>query len=146
MSLALLPVPLWGTLSSCFSRFCHLSGITGLQGDFPSLTEKNWAVRLFKSTLDYCDTVLAGNPDNSLKMLQFVQNTAGTVKRDHTSLHWLPAQLKIHFRIYLMTNKALNVPAPSHLKKTHWSISTDYDASLSVCWFHHGSQNHPFIH
>ena len=48
------------------------------------------------------------------------QNISSTRKFDHTSpvlasLHWLPVQFRIHFKILLFVFKALNGPAPSYI-------------------------------
>lgn len=55
-----------------------------------------------------------------------MQNVAASVfistgKRDHispdlASLHWLPVEMRIQFKILLMSCKALNGLAPSYLK------------------------------
>ena len=78
------------------------------------------------SRLLYCNGILAGCLNNSIKMLQLIQNAAarvltGTAKRDHispvlASLHWLPVMFRIQFKILLMTHKALNSKALSYSK------------------------------
>ena len=78
------------------------------------------------SRLDYCNAILSGCANASLKPLQFVQNAAARILTrtkcfEHitpvlASLHWLPIQFHIDFKVLLITFKALNGLAPPHLK------------------------------
>ena len=79
------------------------------------------------SRLDYCNSLLSGCSNKSLRTLQLIQNAAarvltGTKIRDHispilASLHWLPVKSRIEFKILLLTYKALHGQAPSYLKE-----------------------------
>ncbi len=84
-------------------------------------------MHLFTSRLDYCNSLLSGCSNKSLRTLQIIQNAAarvltGTKIRDHispilASLHWLPVKSRIEFKILLLTYKALHGQAPSYLKE-----------------------------
>ena len=68
------------------------------------------------SKQDYCNVLSADCPNNSLNSLQLTQNAAtgvltGINKRDHVSpvlpsLHWLPVNFRIEFKILLLTYTA----------------------------------------
>ena len=69
------------------------------------------AVSLILSSLDYCNSLLAGIPDNKLNKLQRLQNYAARLvlrKPRHASttallrtLHWLPVKARIQYKICL---------------------------------------------
>ncbi len=85
------------------------------------------------SRLDYCNAVLGGCSVCLINKLQLVQNAAARVltrtrKYDHISpvlstLHWLPVEHRIHFKILLITYKAMNGLAPQYLSEpiSHYS-------------------------
>ena len=74
------------------------------------------------SKLDTCNALLANLPSDDLMKLQRIQNIAARITTRatrHTSissilvdLHWLPISKRIHFKILLLTYKALNGSAP----------------------------------
>ena len=77
------------------------------------------------SRLDYCNALYKGIGQQALSRLQLVQNSAarlltGTKKREHitpvlASLHWLPVNFRIDFKILLFVFKALNGLAPQYI-------------------------------
>ncbi|TWW77382.1 L-aminoadipate-semialdehyde dehydrogenase-phosphopantetheinyl transferase [Takifugu flavidus] len=77
--------------------------------------------------LDYCNSLLSGCPNNSLRSLQLIPNAAARVltgidKIDHitpvlASLHWLPVKFRIIFKTLLLTYKVLRGLAPSYLEE-----------------------------
>ena len=86
-------------------------------------TVRQGCSRLF-SRIDYCNSILYGLPTVEHEKLQRVQNIAarlitGSSRRDHITpvlknLHWLPVQLRITFKILLLTYKILNGQSPSY--------------------------------
>ena len=77
------------------------------------------------SRLDYCNSLFFGLPGYVLKRLQRVQNAAARLvfqakKYDHVTpllinLHWLPIELRIEYKILLITFKVLHGDAPKYL-------------------------------
>ena len=82
---------------------------------------------LISSRLDYCNSLFRCLTDATLSSLQLVQNAAArlltrTNRRSHitpilASLHWLPVRQRIHFKILLITFKALRGSAPNYISE-----------------------------
>ena len=107
------------------SAFFHLRNIARLR---PLLTLKDaeTLVHAFiSSRLDYCNALFHGLPSKTLRPLQYIQNSAARVlvrtkKSAHITpillqLHWLPVTERIHYKILLLTFKALHGLAPTYL-------------------------------
>ena len=77
------------------------------------------------SKIDYCNSLLYGIPDKLLNHIQRIQNYAARVvlrlhKFSHitpalATLHWLPVNRRIDFKIALLVYKALNGQAPAYI-------------------------------
>ena len=91
------------------------------------------------SSIDYCNGLLYGLPDCEIAKLQRVQNAAARLltlsrKYDYITpvlqeLHRLPVKFRIHFKILLLTFKALNGIGPAYIsdlinvrKHAHYSL------------------------
>jgi hypothetical protein len=93
---------------------------------------------LVLSRLDYCNVVLYGLPDILVNKLQRVQNhaarlIAGVRKYDHVSpilqtLHWLPVDQRVIYKIVLLTFKALHGFGPVYIA----DLLTPYIPSRSL--------------
>ncbi len=116
----------------CKTAFFHLKNISKLR-PMLSMSNAEMLIHAFMtSRLDYCNALLGGCSARLINKLQMVQNAAARVltrtrKYEHISpvlstLHWLPTK---HFKILLITYKALNGLAPQYLSEllSHYSPS-----------------------
>ena len=77
------------------------------------------------SQIDYCNSLMNRLPENLLKKLQRVQNTAARLvfnlrKYDRitpalVTLHWLPVKYRIEFKTLLIIFKGLHGKAPTYI-------------------------------
>ena len=105
--------------------FYHLRNISKIW-QMLSLHNAEKRVHAFDtSRLDYCNALLSGCANSTLKELQLIQNAAAhiltrTRRFEHispvlASLPWLPVKFQIDLKILLLTFKALHGLAPSYL-------------------------------
>ena len=79
------------------------------------------------SHIDYCNSLLYGVPQSSLKKLQRVQNMCArlVLRRSKTDsataclrdLHWLPVKYRIHHKILTLTYKSYHNIGPAYLQQ-----------------------------
>ena len=84
----------------------------------------NNVANVWKTRLDYCNSLLAGLPACAIRPLQLIQNAAARLvfnlpKFSHTtpllrSLHWLPVTARIHFKT--LAYHAVNGSGPSYIQ------------------------------
>uniref|UniRef100_A0A3P9HQ40 Reverse transcriptase domain-containing protein n=1 Tax=Oryzias latipes TaxID=8090 RepID=A0A3P9HQ40_ORYLA len=111
---------------ACRTAFFHLRNIAKIRKILSKSDAEKLIHAFVTSRLDYCNSLLAACPKSSLRSLQLVLNAAarllaGTSRRDHitpvlVSLHWIPVDSRIKFKILLLTYKALHGMAPSYIK------------------------------
>ena len=111
---------------ACRTAYFHLRNIAKIRKILPRGDAEKLIHAFVTTRLDYCNSLFAGCPKSSIKSLQLVQNAAarlltGTRRREHItpvleSLHWLPVESRIKFKVLLLTYKAINGMAPSYLK------------------------------
>ena len=90
-------------------------------------TIKNLVQALVLCHLDYCNSLLFNMPDSQISKLQLIQNSAARLITGHRKfshiapvleqLHWLPVQVRINFKILLLTFQCLHDMAPTYLKE-----------------------------
>ena len=106
------------------------------------------------SQIDYCNSLMNGLPENLIKKLQRVQNTAARLvfnlrKYDRitpalVTLHWLPVKYRIEFKTLLIVFKGLHGKAPTYIqemitpsKSKRYSIRSNEERVLKVPKFKH---------
>ncbi|KAK7101509.1 hypothetical protein V1264_019884 [Littorina saxatilis] len=107
---------------TCFFEIRRISSIRHL------LTEdatKTLLCAFVLSRLDYCNSILSGSPNYIIEKLQRVQNHAARLifrssKHDHITpllqtLHWLPVQQRIQFKISTLCFRNFDLSSPSYL-------------------------------
>ena len=111
--------------SVCQSCYFHLRNIGSIRRYLDEEVAAQIIHSFVTSKLDYCNSLLVELPKNSLSRLQKVQNTAVRIitlcnKKNNITphlkeLHWLPVNLRIEYKILLLTFKVLNGLAPGYL-------------------------------
>ena len=106
--------------------FYHLRRVAAIQRYLTQEACKKLVISLLLSRLDYCNSLLAGLSASSLQGLQRVQNCAARLvlkkkKSEHInpllqSLHWLPINNRISYKLASLCYKCLNNPAPEYLR------------------------------
>ena len=123
-------------LDSCLSMDSHVNQISKVSyleirrlGHLRSYLDINEASALASafilSRLDYCNSLLAGLPNDKLQKLQRIQNSAarlvlGRSKYDHATpmlreLHWLPIKARIEYKLALTCFKSKSGNYPSYI-------------------------------
>ena len=120
-SLSMLP----HVTAVCKSSFFHLRNIFKIRKFLSYDTCKILIHAFVTAKIDYCNSLLYGQPKCILKRLQSVLNSAArlihlTSRYEHVTplliqLHWLPIEQRITFKIAVITFKALHGAAPSYI-------------------------------
>lgn len=110
---------------TCRSCYFELRKINTIRRYLTQEALKTLVCSLVLSRLDYCNSLLSGCPKSLINKLQKVQNSAARLvcrlpRSSHItpalrSLHWLPVEKRISYKLLLLTYKALNEHGPSYL-------------------------------
>ena len=78
------------------------------------------------SHLDYCNSVLYGLPDTTIKRYQRIENMCAcltlrqgireSIMECLKDLHWLPIKQRIQYKILTLTHKCINKIGPKYLQ------------------------------
>ena len=111
--------------ATCKSAFYHLRKIYKIRRFLTTNTTESIVHAFATSRIGNCNSLLYGLPKCDLKKLQYVQNSSARLiylskKFDHVtplliSLHWLPIEQRINFKILLITHRTLNGKAPKYI-------------------------------
>ena len=109
----------------CNATFYHLHNIRRIKKYLSRDSLLTLIHAFITSRLDYCNGLLYGLPNSQIVKLQRVQNAAARLvlslsKYSHISpalyqLHWLPVQHRVHFKILILTFKAIHGLAPKYI-------------------------------
>jgi len=111
--------------SICRTAFMELRRIAIIRSYLSIDACTKLVLALITSRLDYCNSILAGLPDDQLRRLQMVQNCAARLimrkrKRDHVtpllvSLHWLPIKSRIDYKLAVFAYRHFDGSLPPYL-------------------------------
>ena len=109
----------------CNAAFYHLHNIRRIKKYLSRDSLLTLIHAFITSRLDYCNGLLYGLPNTQIVKLQRVQNAAARLvlslsKYSHISpalyqLHWLPVRHRVHFKILILTFKAIHGLAPKYI-------------------------------
>ena len=109
----------------CKSSYVHLFTLNKIKKYLDNNSIEQLVHAFITSRLDYCNALLCGLPSKLISKLQRVQNAAarmltGVGKNEHItpvlkSLHWLPVQQRINFKILVLVFKAIHSDGPQYL-------------------------------
>ena len=107
---------------TCKAAFYHLHNIRRIRKFLTMKSTKVLVHAFIMGRIDYCNSLLYGLPATHINKLQRVQNAAARLicsipRCSHVtpvlySLHWLPVQFRIDFKILIITFKAMHGHAP----------------------------------
>jgi len=113
--------------ASAVARSCnyHAEAIRHIRHLLTMDLAQTLACSLILSRIDYCNAVLQGAPTYTIRKLQRVQNNAARIvlqapRRSHATpllntLHWLPVQQRIDYKVALLMFKVRSISTPSYL-------------------------------
>ena len=127
----------------CCILFCQLRRIGKIRSFLSTDAVNKLAVSLFLSRLDYCNSLLAGIPDNKLNKLQRIPNHAARLvlrRSRHTSatallrtLHWLSVKTRIQYKIACLCFQCISdLLVTSLMTVPRFSLETFGKRSFSV--------------
>ena len=116
----------WHISAICNSCIYHIRYLRRIRRHLDLESAKLLANALVSSRLDYCNSVFSGIAETDLTKLRCILNRLSRVVAKSPpftrsvpllrSLHWLPVKYRVHFKICLLTYKALHEEQPVYLR------------------------------
>jgi hypothetical protein len=110
--------------NTCSSSYFHIRALRRIRPFMDLDTSNTIACSIVGSRLDYSNCIFSGIPSKNIHRLQRVQNTlARVVVSNNTasstaalrSLHWLPIQQRVSFKLSCLVYRSLHGTAPAYL-------------------------------
>ena len=108
------------------TMYMELKNISNIRHLIDANTTSRLVVSLVLSKLDYCNSLLIGTSAENKQRLQKLQNNAARLilkkrKREHASpllrsLHWLPVERRLQYKVATICYKCLHGTAPQYLQ------------------------------
>ena len=109
----------------CRSAYTAIRQIISIRHYLTVSATKTLVCALVLARMDYCNSLLSGAPKQCIEKLQKVQNSAARLvlkakKHDHVtpllhSLHWLPIQARIDYKLAVLCHNFFSDSCPSYL-------------------------------
>ena len=146
--------PTWKWICKSQNTFYHLHNIRRIQKFLSQEATCMIIHASITSQIDYCNSLMNGLPENLIKKLECVPNTAVRLvfnlsKYDRitpafVTLHWLPVKYWIEFKTLMIVFKGLHGKAPTYIqemitpsKSKRYSIRSNDERVLKVPKFKH---------
>ena len=107
----------------CSSSYFHIRALRHIRPFLDSETSQTIACAIVGSRLDYANSILTGISSRNIHCLQRVQNSLARVVTRSTSnstsslvsLHWLPIQQRIDYKLATVFHRSLHNACPQYL-------------------------------
>ena len=113
--------------ATCRKAYWNLKKIANLRPYLNQEALKKLVHAMITCNLDYCNSLLLGLPNQSILLLQRVQNAAArmitsTSRRESArpllrDLHWLPIHQRVEFKVLVFIYKCIHGLAPAYLEE-----------------------------
>ena len=111
----------------CKAAYYYITNVRRIRKYLSNQATQTLVHALIIGHIDYCNSILYGLPAKQIAKLQWLQNSTARLifkipRFYHISpilctLHWLPVEFRIHFKIIIITFKATHGQAPVYLQE-----------------------------
>ena len=113
--------------NTCKAAYYYITNVRRIRKYLSNQATQTLVHALIIGRIDYCNSILYGLPAKQIAKLQRLQNSAARlifkIPRFYhiwpilRTLHWLPVEFRIHFKIITITFKAIHGQAPVYLQE-----------------------------